>query len=438
MALSIDYTTNIIFVPKADTQFVSTNPQTGLEIRQLNLTPFAQAVADLQDDPEGAWASTAFTYTAPVSVGGVQLAPVVVILSPYTVEFEDGQYAVNLNGANTNLQDAAVVNQVSIRPNNSAGLTFSDAIDKQSFQGGAVWVDSIDGGTGVVFPRGTTSDPVNNPTDAVTIAIANNLHKFEIQGTFVVPSGLAVNRYTVFGNNPADAIIIFDNNDISGSGFERINAVGSISGRGAFKDCSVGKTLGLTGAQGIFDNCGIAGDITLEASATEPIVFKDCISAIAGTAKPQLDCNGTVAGINFRRYAGGLAIVNFNNPAGTMTLDLMGSEVSLDSANCTDGEIVARGVGRLIDENGDDIQTGTWNGITIKNQLRNDKNNADAVWNALIGGGTSSAGSLLKFIENMTGGRVTRSGDNITVYDREDDSTIIAQFDLTNGERIPQ
>jgi hypothetical protein len=371
MALSIDYLTNIISVPKADTQFVGINPQTGLEVRQLNIVTFAQNLADYQDEAEGIWAPTAYSYTQPADVGGVQLAPVLLILSPYTVTFENGAYAVNFVGANTNLQDFTNVNQVSIRPNNSAGLTFSDEVNKQSFQGGAVWIDTLDGLSGTQFSRGTTSNPVNNFVDADAIAMANNLHDFRMQGTAVLPNGLSLARYTIFGDNPASAIFIFDNNNVENAGFERLNAVGSITGRAGFKECSLGKTLGLTGVQGILDNCSIAGDLTLDASATEPIIFKDCISAIAGIAKPGLNCNGTAAGINFRRYAGGLAITNFNNVSGTMTLDLMGGEVSLNSANCTDGVVVTRGVGKLIDENGADIPTGTWNGITIVNKLTN-------------------------------------------------------------------
>jgi hypothetical protein len=133
MAVTIDYTTYIIFVPKTDTQFVSINPNTGLEIRQLDVSAFAKILADIQDNNTDVWASTAFEYTSPKDVGGILLAPVILILSPYTITFEDGQYAVNLIGGNTNLQDFVNVNQVSIRPNNSVGATFNDAINSQTF-----------------------------------------------------------------------------------------------------------------------------------------------------------------------------------------------------------------------------------------------------------------------------------------------------------------
>jgi hypothetical protein len=414
MAISIDYNTNIIFVPKTYTQFVSIDPQTGLEIRQISLTTFAQDLADLQDDPEGAWAPTAFQYTAPISVGGVQLAPVVVILSPYIVEFEDGQYAVQLNGANTNVQDKVVVNQVSIRPNNSAGLTFSDSINSQSFTGAMVWVDSIDGEAGTQFPRGTPPNAVNNVTDAITIAIREGLHKFHVGGSFVATGNVGIDRYYITAQTPADGVITASNLLVDDSGFERISIGGSISGYGAFYQCFLGEASPFTGVQGIFQSCIIKGNITLDASATMPIIFTDCSSGIAGTSRPILNCNSTAAGINFRRYAGGLAVTNFNNASGSMTLDLMGADVSIDSNTCTAGELVVRGNGRLTDENGNLIANGDSvinGGLSIRNLTIFNGNVdatavvdntaiAEAVWNQLTANNVtpSSTGTALNEI----------------------------------------
>jgi hypothetical protein len=61
-------------------------------------------------------------HVAPVSLGGVTLARIIEIINGYTVTFEDGQYAVNLVGANSNVGDVVNVNQVSVRSANSVGL----------------------------------------------------------------------------------------------------------------------------------------------------------------------------------------------------------------------------------------------------------------------------------------------------------------------------
>jgi len=64
-----------------------------------------------------------------VTLGGVTLARTVEFINGYTIEFEDGQYAVTLTGANNNIADVMVVNQVSLRSNNSAGLIVTGAGD---------------------------------------------------------------------------------------------------------------------------------------------------------------------------------------------------------------------------------------------------------------------------------------------------------------------
>lgn len=120
----IDWATRVIFVPKAETVQVQSAPT---EIRELDLDAFRRALKTQEDDPAGMAYVDTHRHVAPISVGGVQLARVVEIINGYVVEFEDGQYAVNLVGANSNVGDRVVVNQVSVRSANSAGLTDLEA-----------------------------------------------------------------------------------------------------------------------------------------------------------------------------------------------------------------------------------------------------------------------------------------------------------------------
>jgi hypothetical protein len=117
MALSVDWISKIITVPKADMTLVQGSP----EIRALDINAFRLELKDLEDG-EGMPFVDTHSHNPPVSVGGVSLGRVVEIINGYTVTFEDGQYAVNLTGANSNISDVANVNQVSIRAANSAGL----------------------------------------------------------------------------------------------------------------------------------------------------------------------------------------------------------------------------------------------------------------------------------------------------------------------------
>lgn len=117
MALSIDWNTFVITVPRADMTIVQASP----EIRELDVNAFRLELKDIEDDQGMPYPDT-HRHNPPVSLGGVALARVVEIINGYSVTFEDGQYAVNLTGANNNISDVTNVNQVSIRASNSAGL----------------------------------------------------------------------------------------------------------------------------------------------------------------------------------------------------------------------------------------------------------------------------------------------------------------------------
>lgn len=119
MAISIDWDTKVITVPKADTTLDDIGPP---EIRSLDVDVFRQALNALQAAELGIWADTTHLHNTEVTVGGVTLARVVELINGYTITFEAGAYAVNLVGANNNISDVMNLNSVSLRSANSAGL----------------------------------------------------------------------------------------------------------------------------------------------------------------------------------------------------------------------------------------------------------------------------------------------------------------------------
>jgi len=118
MAIYIEWGPRIIHVPRVDMTLLQSSP----EIRELNLDVFRLALKDLEDSDDGMAAPTTHNHVTTTTVGGVTLARVIELINNYTVTFEDGQYAVNLVGANSNVGDVTNVNQVSVRSSNSAGL----------------------------------------------------------------------------------------------------------------------------------------------------------------------------------------------------------------------------------------------------------------------------------------------------------------------------
>jgi len=116
MTYSVNWLTKIVTIPKADLTVIDA-PN---EVFELNVLAFWAAIHDIQDG-EGITYQTIMASNAPSEIGGVVLQRVVEVINNYKIEFEDGQYQVNLVGANNNILQSRVQNQVSLNPSNSAG-----------------------------------------------------------------------------------------------------------------------------------------------------------------------------------------------------------------------------------------------------------------------------------------------------------------------------
>lgn len=356
MAITVDWGTKIINVPKADTQLVSAGPP---EIRQLDIDLFRLTLKDLEDDEAGMPFLATHSHNTAVTVGGVTLARVVEIINGYTITFEDGQYAVNLVGANSNIADVANVNQVSIRSANSAGLTFSEQINQQSFAG-YIWIDTIDGLAGVGFPRGTPTDPVLGWIDAATISASTGLKSFKLRHDITIPAATDMSGLTIEGLNVVGSEIILQGGDSTHLDVQGL----SVSG-----DCGIGFMVAtgchtgvLTSFEGALDNCLIEGNITLTTTSTNDgsVTFFNSASGLPGVSTFTLDCGDTNNDIQFRNWSGGMVITNFTS-GNLMSIDMAQGKVTLD-ATCTAGTILVRGVAELVDNSGVGctvVQTGT-------------------------------------------------------------------------------
>ena len=116
MAYSLNWLTKVVTIPKADLTLVQASP----EIRALDVTAFWAAIHAIQAD-EGISYPDIMRSNAPVALAGQVYARSVEVINGYSIEFENGSYQVNLTGANNNLLDARVQNQVSLNASNSAG-----------------------------------------------------------------------------------------------------------------------------------------------------------------------------------------------------------------------------------------------------------------------------------------------------------------------------
>lgn len=120
MAVTVNWSTGLISIPKADLTLVSGT------LYELDTDAFRLELRALEaSEPGLPWPRT-HDHNTTYTVAGVTYARKVEIINGYTVEFEDGQYSVRLVGSNNNIFDVEnnvlVQNQVQIIANNSAGL----------------------------------------------------------------------------------------------------------------------------------------------------------------------------------------------------------------------------------------------------------------------------------------------------------------------------
>ena len=296
----------------------------------------------------------------------------------------------------------------------------AEQLEYAGFEGG-VSIDATDGvsGTGNIngIPIGTPSLPVNNTTDALTIANNRGLRKLYVKGALTL-SGTSFNGYEIFGNG---AFIT-----ISGISFARFHdcyVTGSCGMRCWFTDCAIGNmTCSGSGATIHFMHAAFAGTITLN---VVNLIIVDCVSGVSGETGAIFDFNSTASSMEVRGYTGGIQLINKNGAQST-TIDMTSGNVVLDST-VTNGTIVVRGQANI-----EDNSTGT--SLIKKHGLMNPVN-INATTNKMIEGLRSHhSGTGTVFYWNPVEGNDTLDGltpdtaratfssihDNLVVSDRHD------------------
>lgn len=339
MAVSVDWAAKVINIPRADLTLIQSSPT---EIRQLDLNTFRLELRALEASTDGAAFDHTHNHNQPVTVGGVTLARVVEIVNNYTVTFEDGQYAVNLVGANSNVGDRVNVNQVSVRSANSAGLVQSNEIELASFNN-EVYIDVDNGFAGTLYPTGTIRRPVNNMDDAMLIAQVRGLKAFNVRGTLVVLSG-DYSRFD-FRGDPRTSIIVNFGGIFSNCQFRDIILTGDFSSSVGF-GITRGSVIDATISDPFLTECGIIGTLTIVPGDAGGVWTFNCLDTDPSENAPTIDL-ATYSGLLFmRNYTGSLRFINSNADC-TVHLDFQG-KIILDSS-CTGGNFVLRGIGKAID-----------------------------------------------------------------------------------------
>jgi len=202
---------------------------------------------------------------------------------------------------------------------------------------------------------GSQESPYNVLNDAKDRAEADGIRVINLIGDVTLTRNFK--NYTLKGVGLPE--VDLNGQNVKNSKFENVKI------KGAFVDGSaviVRDSIVLDTAQleGVYENCALDGDLTCQDGAV--VLLKNCVSNIPGTDRPTISMNATgTAQLSVRGYNGGLTIKDSNNAADRVTVEVNPGSLTFD-ASCTNGIMVARGVGKFVDST---------TGATVVNEMVN-------------------------------------------------------------------
>jgi hypothetical protein len=364
----------IIMIPKADTQLVSIGPP---EIRSYDLNEFRGELGTLWASEDGAPYSKPFIHQQEVTISGYTYARGVIILPPYRVQFEDGQYVVQLYGANQNILDVISSNQVSVQSQNSAGLVNVLQLDIAAYDG-SVWVNEVSGTPGQrIGYNGVQTSPVDNWTDAQAINAQLGLGNYRVLGTATLAAGTNLDGDGVVGSGPTRTFVTLSGASVVGTEFSELHLTGTLTGDFVARMCWINN---IDSGHGFLYQCGIEVGSTVVLDGAGSVVILESW-AIGGAAT--IDFNGAGSSLFVNGFRGSLLFTNKTGPE-IVNVSADGFVVTIDTATVTSGTFVFLGAGSLVDLLGNPIVSSWAPGVILDvTGLQNQSTVAVAVWDEL-------------------------------------------------------
>jgi len=148
---------------------------------------------------------------------------------------------------------------------------------------------------------------------------------------------------------------------------------GTLDGGNSFKNCIVGT---INYMNGHIHDSALTGTVYLSGNKDAYIV--NCSMSKWGNT-PSIDMGNAGQNLIMIQFTGQVKIENIHG-MNKIGIGLAGGQVILNSNTVDSGVIHVSGIGKLLDESGNYIPSGSWNGVTIINELMSEDTVADAVW----------------------------------------------------------
>jgi len=283
---------------------------------------------------------------ATVEIRGIYKGIVNNLTGTPSVNFEGG---VNTEQSVDDIWDEPLTG-ITHNVTDSSGKRIRDLQEFGSYEGGAIFIDTVNGAAGTTdYESGTILNPVDTVTDANTLAASLNLSRFEVTPASSITFA-ASQTGQIF--NGVGWTLALGGQDVSNSeiiGAQSVTGIATTStGEVHFINCEF-----ISGTLGQFHSkfCGLEGTLTLSAAAN--YTMSNCYSQIPGSPTPIIDFGAAVGntGLSMRSYSGGIEVQNYGT-TGTDTMSLEGNGQLIIAASCTGGTIYVRGNFKVTDNSG--------------------------------------------------------------------------------------
>jgi hypothetical protein len=230
--------------------------------------------------------------------------------------------------------------------------TAGEVLRTNSFQLGRVYVDSIDGVPGTAHPIGTPVTPVNNMSDAKTIANAIGTNAYVIRGNITLSGSF--DHSTFIGSSIEDDLLDLNGQSVTSCTFLSLKVSGTQVGTQClYKGCTLNNLSGVTGT--ILDSF-IINSVTIGGPGS--IVIMHNVAAGGSFTGATIDLAGSNRLIAGTGLGGDWTLKNATTgfPPGIARMGFDSGTLTIDST-CIGGIITLDGVCNVTDNSGSAILT---------------------------------------------------------------------------------
>lgn len=256
---------------------------------------------------------------------------------------------------------------------------------------GFVAIDVVGGVAGTAYDIGTLANPVNNITDAKTIAVARGFETFYIQDDLTLVAGDDVTGYTFEANGYHKTTITIDALALTTDCiFNKCGVTGTLGGNNELTDCRI---CNLHNVNGEAVDCRLYGTTYVDGGSD--VVFRGCGTAVSGSPAI-VDMGGSGQNAMFHDWSGGLKFLNMTGDQ-QIRVQLDGGQINLDPT-LSAGFVQIVGIGIMTDNS-----TGTCNVVT--DGLLSKDTISNAIWDIDLTEHTTvnTAGKIVQQIKSIVG-----------------------------------